>query len=65
MQTQVNQVKEEREVKNDESQIAICKRSCGVRDIDSAVDCDRYSHAQSLWEIYEYSWMLWKKSWEN
>jgi len=61
----VNQAEEEGEVKNRRRQIAICRGSNGVRDIDSPVDCDRCSYARSLWEVYGYSWMFWKKSWEK
>lgn len=61
----MNQAEEEREAENDTRQTVICKRSNGVRDIDSTVDCDRCSYAQSLWEIYRYSWMPWKKSGEK
>lgn len=56
---------EEGEVENSRRQIAICKRSNGVRDIDSPVNCDSCSYAQSLWEICGCSQMLWKKSWDN
>lgn len=48
-------------MENHTRQTAICKRSNSVRDIDSTVDCDRCSYAQSLWEIYGYSWMPWNK----
>lgn len=61
----MNQAEEEGEVENDRKQLAICKRSDGVTDTDSPVDCDRCSYAQSLWEIYGYSWMPSKKSWEK
>lgn len=61
----MNQAEKEGEAGNDRKQIAICKRSSGVRDVDSPVDCDRCSYAQSQREIYGYSWMLWKKSWAN
>lgn len=38
-------MKEEGEVGNSERQITIFKRSTGVRDSDSAVDCDRCGYA--------------------
>lgn len=59
----MNLVEEGGEVKNDRRKIAICKRNNGVRDTDSPVDCDRCSYAQSLGDVYVYSWILWKKRW--